>query len=332
VTAQTTEPCEPLGTGPIGTPPIGAGLIGAGPIGARPAGAEPAGAAEPELFGPGDLFWSLNGHYLYAATLGSAFILQVMHPAIGAVVDRWSVYRTDPWGRAARSFASTQTWVYGGPTALEEGQRLRRMHKTLNTVDDQGRGHHALAAEPWAWVPLTAFHALLSYARYFLPRPLTAAQEEQGYRETLRICRILQVPERMLPPTQDAYWAYFDDMIDNHLENHRTAHNVLATAAKSPPPAGLPAPLRRLWGPAGRAGGELNRLVTVGTLPPAARDKLGLTWTRTDELELRAAGAVAGRLNAALPERLRYMPIAYHARRAARANHNLAQALTARPM
>ncbi|HEX4250984.1 MAG TPA: oxygenase MpaB family protein [Pseudonocardia sp.] len=337
MTAQPTERVEPVGVGLAGSEPLGTGLAGAEPLGAGPTGAGPTGSEltvgqKPELFGPGDLYWSLTGHHLYAATLGSAFILQVMHPSIGEVVDRWSTYRTDPWGRAARSFASTQTWVYGGQTALDEGSRLRRMHRTLNTVDEQGRAHHALSPEPWAWVPLTAYHALLSYSRYFLPRPLTADQEEQGYRETLRICRILQVPERMLPPTPDAYWAYFDDMIDKHLVNHRTAHNVLATAAKSPPLPGLPGPLRRLWSPASRVGGELNRLVTVGTLPPSARDKLGLTWTRADELELRAAGKVAGRVNAALPERLRYMPIAYHARRAARANHDLEHALTTRPM
>ncbi|MDT7583458.1 MAG: hypothetical protein QOE32_1008, partial [Pseudonocardiales bacterium] len=78
----------------------------------------------PELFAPGDLLWDLNGHALFAATTGSAFILQVMHPAIGTVVGQRSSYRTDPWGRAARSFSSVQTWVYGGQTALDEGNRL----------------------------------------------------------------------------------------------------------------------------------------------------------------------------------------------------------------
>jgi hypothetical protein len=33
-----------------------------------------------ELFGPGDLMWELNGHWLLAASTGSAFILQLMHP------------------------------------------------------------------------------------------------------------------------------------------------------------------------------------------------------------------------------------------------------------
>jgi uncharacterized protein (DUF2236 family) len=286
---------------------------------------------EVELFGPGDLLWELNGHWLFAATTGSAFILQVMHPAIGAVVDRWSTYRTDPWGRAARSFASVQTWIYGGPSAIEEGHRLRDMHSNLAAVDEQGRKHHALSAEPWAWVPLTAYHAALSYARYFTPQPLHPAQEEQLYREILRLCRILQVPERMLPANPEAYWAYFDHMIDEVLENHPTAHNVLAVAAHSPPIPGLPAPLRRGWPALGAAGAQLNRLITVGTLPPAARDKLNLPWSTADERALRVVGQTLGRINTALPERVRYMPIAYRARQADRAERQLAATLANRP-
>ncbi|MDT7685569.1 MAG: hypothetical protein QOG57_5879, partial [Pseudonocardiales bacterium] len=125
---------------------------------------------------------------------------------------------------------------------------------------------------------------------------------------------------------------YFDDMIENTLVDHPTAHNVLATAAKAPPPFGLPGPLRALWAPVRTVGSELNRLVTVGTLPPAARAKLRLSWSRADELELRAFGQLAGRVNAALPERVRYLPIAYHARRAARAQQRFAQVLASRPM
>lgn len=303
-----------------GTPP-------ATPLPAEPEARHP----ELELFGPGDLLWELNGHWLFAASTGSAFVLQVMHPAIGAVVDQRSVYRTDPWGRAARSLASVQTWIYGGTTAVAEGQRLRHLHRELAAVDEQGRQHHALSAEPWAWVPLTAYHAALSYARYFRPEPLSRTDEHRLYSEVLRLCRILQVPERMLPPDPRAYWTYFDNMIDNVLENHPTAHNVLAAADDSPPLPGFPSALRPLWTPIAVIGGKVNRLLTVGTLPPAARDKLGLTWTAFDERALRQLGRVAGRVNDRLPERIRYLPIAYRARQAAAAQDRLAHALAHRP-
>lgn len=293
--------------------------------------AAPPRTREPELFGPGDLLWELNGQWLFAATSGSALLLQVMHPAIGAVVDRRSVYRSDPWGRAARSLASVQTWIYGGPAALEEGQRLRRTHRDLAAVDEQGRHHHALAAEPWAWVPLTTYHVALAHARYFRPRPFTAAEERRLYAEVLRLCRILQVPERMLPADPEAYRVYLDHMIDEVLEDHPTAHHALATADAAPPLPGLPAPLRLFWPPVAAVGGRLNRLVTVGTLPPAARAKLGLRWSAADEHALRAVGRTLGAVNQRLPERVRYLPIAHHARRAARAQRDLDRALADRP-
>jgi uncharacterized protein (DUF2236 family) len=283
----------------------------------------------PELFGPGDLMWQLQGQRLLAATSGGAFLLQVMHPAIGAVVDAESVYRTDTWGRAERSWASVQTWIYGGPEALAESRRLRRLHRTLGATDAQGRTFSALQPEPWAWVPLTAYQSTLEYCRRFA-EPLSAGDERRLYDEVLKLCRILQVPERMLPPDVEAYWAYFERMIDEVLEDHPTAHNLLAVIDAGPCPPWLPAPLRTVWRPFGSLpASNVMRLCTVGSLPESARAKLGLRWRRRDELQLRAIGRALGEANARLPERAKYMEIAYRARRGEPGR--LQEALAARP-
>ncbi|SEG09070.1 Uncharacterized conserved protein, DUF2236 family [Thermomonospora echinospora] len=291
---------------------------------------KPAGPPEPVPFGPGSILWDQIG--LYASALGGncAFILQAMHPAIGTVVDQLSSFRTDPVGRAARSFASVQTWVYGGQAALEEGRRLRTMHKPLSAVDEQGRRHHALAADAWAWVHLTGFYAAVAASRYFSPRPPTPEEEQQVFEEFLNLGRILQVPERMFPATIADYWTYFDDMVANTLVPHKVALEVLDRMDKVPPT--VPAALRPALTPVSLAGGRLARLVTVGTLPPGAREKLGLSWSAADERRLRAIGAVIGRTTPLLPERVRYMPIAYRARQAARAQERLERALANRPM
>lgn len=197
---------------------------------------------DPEPFGPGSLLWEQIGLYTSAIAGNSVFILQVMHPAIGTVVDRLSSFRTDPLGRAARSFASVQTWVYGGRTAIEEGRRLREMHKPLSAVDEEGRRHHALSAEPWAWVHLTGFYAAVTAAKYFAPAPLAPEEEQQIFDEFLQLGRILQVPERMLPKSIPDYWVYFDDMVANTLVPHKVAHEVLAQMDQVPP--NVPGPLR----------------------------------------------------------------------------------------
>ncbi len=295
-------------------------------------GQAPRGTAgrEPEPFGPGSLMWDQIGLYTSALAGNSVFILQSMHPAIGTVVDQLSSFRTDPVGRARRSFASVQTWVYGGPEAIEEGKRLREMHKPLSAVDENGVRHHALSAEPWAWVHLTGFYAAVTADRYFSPEPMGKEKEQQVFDEFMQLGRILRVPERMLPPTIPDYWKYFDAMVEDTLVPHKVALEVLAAMDKVPP--NVTGRLRPALAPAALAGGRMARFITTGTLPPAARDKLGLTWTPGDERRLRALGQAIARTTRHLPERVRYMPIAYRAREAARAKQRLDRTLANRPL
>ena len=285
---------------------------------------------EVEPFGPGSLLWDQFGLYTSALAGNSVFILQAMHPAIGTVVDRLSSFRTDPVGRARRSFASVQTWIYGGETAIEEGRRLREMHKPLSAVDEHGVSHHALSAEPWAWVHLTGFYAAVTAPRYFSTEPMTPQKEQQIFDEFMRLGRILRVPERMLPATIPDYWRYFDAMVEDTLVPHKVALEVLDAMDKVPP--GIPAQLRPALAPMMAVVGNLGRFITTGTLPPAARDKLGLTWTSRDDRNLRIIGQTIARAPPLLPERLRYMPIAYRAREAARAKERLDHALATRPL
>ncbi|MDF5756454.1 oxygenase MpaB family protein [Spongiactinospora sp. TRM90649] len=282
----------------------------------------------PEPFGPGSLLWEGMGDVRLMFLLGGALIMQVMHPAVGAAVGERSVYRDDPWGRLTRSLTSLQKWVYGGPAALEEGRRLRELHRGFSGTDERGRRYHALSAEPYAWVHLTAFERSVTAARYF-GEPVDGERQRRMYDEILRLGRILQVPERMLPPTVEDYWRYFEDMVAGTLEDHPTAHDVLDVARGVGPPPMLPAVFAPLWRPLGLTSGRVNQFVTIGTLPPAVRAKLGLDWSARDERRLRALGRAVAALAPRLPERIRYLPIAYHARRAARSRARLEQALRA---
>jgi uncharacterized protein (DUF2236 family) len=275
--------------------------------------------------------WDEAGLVTFSLTTGSAFALQVMHPTVGAVVGEHSVFRTDAIGRGRRSIASVMTWVYGGPEALAEGDRLRVLHAPLKSTVD-GVRHAALESGPWAWIILTAPYAYSVSARYFSRRPLTRAEEEEYYAEILQVARNLHVAEKEIPPTYDAYLKYFDDMLDRTLVAHPTAYDFLAATRRIPPPPALPRLLRPLWRVATDVPGRVQHFVTVGTLPPKAREILELQWTSRDEKLLRLLGFAVGRLVPALPERLRYFPIAYEARRVERAQRALRKALARRPL
>jgi uncharacterized protein (DUF2236 family) len=280
---------------------------------------------------PGTRLWEETGLITFSLTTGAAFALQVMHPSVGAVVGEHSVFRTDAIGRAERSIASVMTWVYGGQEALVEADRLRTMHAPLVTVDTDGVTHKALASGPWAWILLTAPYAYTTAADYFSRRPLDEADAEAYYLEIQQLMRNLHVAEKEIPPTYADYLAKFDDVLANTLVAHPTAYEFLRASRTVPPPPGLPAPLRLLWRAGAYLPGRLQYFVTVGTLPPVARQILGLTWTERDERRLRRLGALIGRVVALLPERLRYFPIAYEARRLERARGALRRALDRRP-
>jgi uncharacterized protein (DUF2236 family) len=275
--------------------------------------------------------WDETGLITFSLTTGAAFALQVMHPTVGAVVGEHSVFRTDAIGRALRSIASVMTWVYGGQEALAEGDRLRKLHAPLRSTVD-GVTHKALASGPYAWIILTAPYAYTIGARYFSRRPLAKVEAEAFYAEIVQVARNLHVAEKEIPPTYDAYLKYFDDMLDNTLVAHPTAYEFLAGTRRIPPPPALPAVLRPLWRLAADVPGRLQHFVTIGTLPPKARELLGLDWTERDEKVLRRLGFVIGRLVPLLPERLRYFPIAYEARRVVRAQEALRRALARRPV
>ncbi|GAA3712818.1 oxygenase MpaB family protein [Nonomuraea antimicrobica] len=270
-----------------------------------------------EPFGPGSMHWETAGEYRNLLVAGSALVLQTMHPAVGAAVAEHSAYKHDPWGRLERTLVSVQKWVYGGADGPAEGRRLRELHQPIGGVDEQGRHYHALNGEAWAWVHLTLFERFIALNRYF-GTPFTRAQERRFYEESRRLGAILRVPERELPADAEACRRYFEGMVDRRLEAHPTALDVLAVMRVTPAPPGLPGPLRRWWTPVGIRSGELNYFVTVGTLPTAVRGRLGLRWTARDERRLRRLGRAVAMVTPWVPERLRYMPIAYRARRAAR--------------
>jgi uncharacterized protein (DUF2236 family) len=275
--------------------------------------------------------WADTGLITFSLTTGAAFALQVMHPSVGAVVGEHSVFRTDAIGRARRSIASVMTWVYGGPEALVEADRLRALHTPLTTTDDDGVTHKALASGPWAWIILTAPYAFTTAARYFSRRPLADGDAEAFYAEVQQLMRNLRVAEKQIPPTYADYLATFDDVLTTTLVAHPTVYEFLEASRRVPPPPGLPAVLVPVWRALAYLPGRVQYFVTVGTLPPHARTILGLTWTDRDERRLRRLGRVIAWVVPLLPERLRYFPIAYEARRVERARAALQRALARRP-
>ncbi|WP_260635016.1 oxygenase MpaB family protein [Streptomyces angustmyceticus] len=269
----------------------------------------------------GGVLWSMAGDIRILLTLPAALAMQVAHPAVGAGVDDHSAFRTDPWGRGERSLASLQTWVYGGEEAAAEGLRLRQMHKSIQGTDAHGRRYHALTPEYYAWVHATGY-PVFRYARRYLGRPLTEAQDRRLYAEWLQVGRILGIHDRDMPQTIEEFWPYYQKVLDNDLEATAVVRELVEPDPHLPVPDRGPRWLRVLlrltWPWLCPRFARVRRFLTIGLMPPEARQAIGLEWTDRQERRLRRFGWVVRAVVPVLPERLRFLPIARRARRAAR--------------
>lgn len=281
---------------------------------------------------PGGILWDGVGLITFQFTSGSAFLLQTMEPSIAAVVDEHSTFRTDPIGRGLRSLASVMMWVYADEEPLAEVERLRQLHATLESVDADGVRHTALSSGPWAWVLLTGVHAFTVGEKYFGSRRRGAADVEAMYAEMKQLMKGFKVLDKEVPETYAEFERFFEAKIENELGDNNVVQDFLLGVRHPGPPLGTPRWLRPLWNLLVNPIGYVQYLSVVGTLPPSARRKIGVGWSRWQELQLRAFGRIVAWTVPLLPERLRYFPIAYEARKVEKSKARLRKVIDLRPI
>lgn len=264
-------------------------------------------AAPPPPLGPDSLTWRCFGDLRGLLLIGRAGILQNMHPAIAAGVRQHSDVFENPWNRLLRSAPPILGVVYDGPGARGTGATVRDYHRGIGGADDAGRRYHALEPETYYWAHATFFESQLVMREWF-GEPLMPAEQERIYRESIRWYAQYGVTMRPVPPDYAAFRAYWDDVVEHVLESTDVVRWTFDPARGRDVPrpyAWIPRPV---WWAARPLVMRVSLWVARGTLPPVARAKLGLTWTRRDERRLRAFGGLVRASWRFVPRRWRYMP------------------------
>jgi uncharacterized protein (DUF2236 family) len=272
-------------------------------------------AARPRPLGPDALAWDLIGDWRVLLLAGRALALQVGHPVIAGGVDRQSVFLTDPWGRLFRSLRALLTYFYGGEEAAREAASVRTMHDQIRGIDWAGRAYEAWDPEAYFFVHASTFETLVVQCEHF-GRPLTAAETARLYEEFRQVGLLLGIAEDHMPATLDDFWRWYERILEGRLEDNHVVHQVLDRLADIPPPRWWRLP-RWAWRPIVWMPGRVLRVATIGTLPPMLRARWGLQWTRRDARALRRLSVAVRAVGAVTPARVRFMPIAAGARRAA---------------
>ncbi|MGK8506749.1 oxygenase MpaB family protein [Nocardia asiatica] len=270
-----------------------------------------------ELVSPDSMTAEMVGHWTYLVVEGAAFAMQGLHPVIRDVVDRYSVARTDPLGRAIRSVDSVLRWTYGGLEAIEEGKRLRSLHEPLTMRNGEGRRISALNPGAYQWVIATAYVTTAKAGPLLVGREFTAKELDDLLADNIRIARILRVPMKGYPTNRAEFDAYYEHMVSDVLCATDDVRQQFADlrSGDTEQLRALPFPVRSLVRALARPLLRFNYLSIVGLLDPRLRAMVGVEWSEQEQRQLERIYTVIRFAYRVLPERLTYFPIAYHARR-----------------
>lgn len=254
--------------------------------------------AEAAPLGPGSVLWRIAGDGRGLLTGTAAGVLQLLHPALGAGVTDHSAFFAEPWARIIRSVPQIWGTIFATDEHAGErrGRAIRDLHPDIRGVDHQGRRYHALDPDVFWWAHATFTWEFLRAAELFFPLPLTRAEKEQLYAETVTWYRRYGVSDRPVPLDLAAFEARFAEICAQELELTPAAEWVLHPPGSAPelPPVPLPGALRPAEPVITWLRGENLRLVTLGALPDVVRRRFAIPWSSRDRLAF-AATALAFR-------------------------------------
>lgn len=267
-----------------------------------------------DIHAPDSLTLELGGDIRANLLGGRTFLMQVAHPQVGAGVDQLSSFREDPWRRLHEINKSGERFVMSGrAVGVAEGQRLRDIHRNIKGVDKDGNRFHSLHPEVYGWVHTIFLDTHVTQCRLF-GTPLTRRQEEQLFEEWLEMGYLFGLRDKDMPDTLDRYWEYYEHMIQTTLEYNEVTDTILNMRPPRPEQMGwMPA---FLWNALMKPAGNLNRALTLFTLPPAYAEKIrpNAALTRKEEKQVRRIQKAVRAIVPRLPERWRYSRAAWRAR------------------
>ena len=263
------------------------------------------------LFGPDSVTWRVNREGVLLAGGGSALVLQLAHPLVAAGVSQHSNYREDPWGRLYRTLDLTTKIVFGSTATAEEASaRIRHTHGRVRGKSAEGGGaypsgtpYDARTHDLVMWVHATLVHtSLLVYQRYV--KRLTIAEQLRYYEEQKLLGEMFGVPREHQPATFAEFNEYFESMLASDRLAVTDALRDVVDAVMNPELPFLARPVV-----------EALNLATVGHLPAALREELGLPWGPHRARMFEASRFVLSAALPVLPKLLREFPPARSADR-----------------
>jgi uncharacterized protein (DUF2236 family) len=246
----------------------------------------------------------INAERLALLGWGRAILLQLAHPLVGAGVYEHSAFRRASTRVATRRLHATihamLSLTFG--TDAERATALA----AIRAIHQRVHGHLAMPVGPFAagtpysaedpalvlWVHLTLLESVpLAYEQFV--QPLSAQERDVYCAEAAWVAEALGARPEDVPRSWDTMRAQMQCIYGSGAITVGPQARELARAV--------------LWPGLGRVvppAGWLNRLVTIGLLPPHIREQFGFKWTARHQRLLDAATPLIRGAHRYLPDRV----------------------------
>ena len=260
---------------------------------------------DPLPLGMGSLTWERFGDRIMLLIAPRAAILQNMYPELARGVEQHSTFASEPFDRLFRSGPQIAGVIYDGDAADTTATSVRDYHKNIRGVDAAGAPYHALHPWTYYWAHATFLEMMYCSADYFVD-PLTDEQKEQLFAEHITWWQRYGMTMRPVPQNWEEFKRFWEGTLGEKLQDTPAARTILAIFDDLPKPPFAPWLPDRLWRNVRPPIAYIYRWITIGTLPPTARDALKIVWSERDERALRFLGRLIRRTWRVVPNRLRY--------------------------
>jgi uncharacterized protein (DUF2236 family) len=249
----------------------------------------------------------VNAERLALLGWSRAILLQMAHPLIAAGVAEHSSFRATPLAAVSRLRETVRAMLaltFGDPIAHGHAiARIRAIHTRVHGELREAVGVYPAGARYSAedpalllWVHATLIESVvLVYEQ--LVGPLSASERDQYLVEAADVAIALGAIDADLPLTWTALEAYLS-------QEYGSGRICVGTDARMVVDVVLFPPLSAISGPFA----FVNRVVTLGLLPPFVRDQYHYAWTSGRESQFkRVTGAIRG-LRRVTPKALALWP------------------------
>ncbi len=242
-------------------------------------------------FPKGSVIRKVNNEPAIMFGAGRALMLQLAHPAVAQGVQDHSEFKKNPFKRLQGTLEATYAVVFGSAElARGVGRRIQWIHEFV-----VGPGYTANDPSNLLWVHATLCDiALRCYEE--LVEELSPAEAETYYQEMKQVALVFGVGLEHQPDTLADFRAYWESAVAA-IEVTPVGKDLAGFILDPQLPLGLHVPFKPLL--------RIQRLFTLGSLPPAVRDQLDATWGEREQARYERAQRAVRRTFRLLPRPIR---------------------------